>query len=92
MLHVEEGFITVRLKQRVKRLEAQAEASKSPEAVLPGPLTAALRDIWAREGYGYVPTLEEIDEEKWLHMVEPVLLRDLTDDELRALDLLLESL
>lgn len=60
---------------------------------LPGPLVAALRDLWAREGYGYVPDPVELAEAaraRWA-MVEPVDLEDLTAEEREAADRLAEA-
>ena len=60
---------------------------------LPGPLVAALRDLWAREGYGYVPDPVELAEAaraRWA-MAEPVDPEDLPTEEREAVDRLAQA-
>ena len=82
------------LVRRLERLEAQAQetAEEVRQTCVPGPLAAALRELWASEGYGARPSLEEMDEacQRWAHKIRPERLQDWTDDELRALVALCE--
>ena len=83
------------LVRRLERLEAQAQetAEEVRQTCVPGPLAAALRDMWGREGYGARPSLADMDEacENWAYKIRPEPLSDWTDDELRALVALCES-
>jgi hypothetical protein len=77
------------LVRRLERLEAQAQetAEEVRQTCVPGPLAAALRELWGREGYGARPSLSEMDEacQRWAHKTRPEKLADWPDDELRAL-------
>lgn len=77
------------LVRRLERLEADIQETVEDirETCVPGPLAAALRDLWASEGYGARPSLEEMNEacQRWAHKIRPEKLADWTDDELRAL-------
>ena len=77
------------LVRRLERLEAQAQetAEEVRQTCVPGPLAAALRDLWDREGYGARPSLEAMNEacRRWTYKTRPEKLADWTDDELRAL-------
>jgi len=83
------------LVRRLERLEADIQETVEDirETCVPGPLAAALRDLWASEGYGARPSLEEMNEacKRWTYKTRPELLEDWTDDELRALVALCES-
>jgi hypothetical protein len=60
---------------------------------LAGPLVAALRDLWAREGYDYVPDPVELAEAaraRWA-MAEPVNLNALPAEEREAVNRLAET-
>lgn len=82
------------LVRRLERLEAQAQetAEEVRQTCVPGPLAAALRELWGREGYGARPSLSEMNEacKRWTYKTRPELLEDWTDDELRALVALCE--
>lgn len=82
------------LARRLERLEADIQEAVEDirETCVPGPLAAALRDLWDREGYGARPSLEAMDEacQRWAYKIRPERLQDWTDDELRALVALCE--
>jgi len=75
--------------RRLERLEADIQETVEDirETCVPGPLAAALRELWASEGYGARPSLEAMNEacQRWAHKTRPEKLADWPDDELRAL-------
>jgi len=87
--------MTGRLSKRLARIEAAAQAREKERRrdEIDGALLAAFRDLWARHGYDYVPTMAEVDAALPIYAgaVEPVSLRDLTDDELEAMLLVLKT-
>lgn len=83
------------LAKRLARIEAEAQARENERrrGEIDGPLVAALRDLWAREGYDYVPDPVELAEAAralWA-MAEPVDLEDLTAEEREAVNRLAEA-
>jgi hypothetical protein len=80
--------MTGRLSRRLSRIEAEAQARESRRGEIDGALLAALRGLWARHGYEYVPTIAEIDGALLAYETGPVRLRELLDEELRALILI----
>ena len=86
--------MTGRLSRRLSRIEAEAQARETQRrrGEIDGALLEAFRDLWARRGYDYVPTLGEVDEALPAHAAAgPVRLCELTVDELRALVLVLQT-
>ncbi len=86
--------MTGRLSKRLARIEAEAQARETQRrrGEIDGALLEAFRDLWARRGYDYVPTLGEVDEALPAHAAAgPVELRELSDDELSALELVLKN-
>jgi len=75
--------------RRLEKLEAEIQETVEDVrgTCVPGPLAAALREMWDREGYGARPSLEEMDEacQRWAHKIRPEKLETWADDELRAL-------
>jgi len=80
--------------RRLERLEAEIQETVEDVrgTCVPGPLAAALREMWDREGYGARPSLEAMDEacQRWAYKIRPERLQDWTDDELRVLVALCE--
>lgn len=87
--------MTGRLSKRLERIEAAAQARENERRrdEIDGALLAVFRDLWARHGYDYVPTMAEVDAvlPTYAGAVEPVKLRELTDDELEAMILVLKT-
>ena len=80
--------------RRLERLEAEIQETVEDVrgTCVPGPLAAALREMWDREGYGARPSLEAMDEacQRCAYKIRPERLQDWTDDELRVLVALCE--
>ena len=86
--------MTGRLSRRLSRIEAEARtlASERRRGMIGGPTLAAMRDLWAQHGYDYVPNPTEAAEAARGHFgADDVAIRDLPDDELRALVLVLKT-
>ncbi len=87
--------MTGRLSKRLAKIEAAAQAREKERRrdEIDGALLAVFRNLWALYGYDHVPTMAEVDAALPAHAAAagPVELRELSDDELSALELVLKN-